>query len=182
MLCDNCGKKEANVRYLSNVNGVKRELNLCEECSQKLGITDINFNMPIDFSSFFEDFLEDFTSSEYMPLFNEVKNIKCESCGYTFEDIANTGKFGCGNCYKTFEDRIDPILKRIQGANKHVGRLGKVLENHVDMKAEKTDNEKQNEQDTKLQKLQEELKHAIKEERYEDAAKLRDEIKKIEKR
>ena len=53
MLCDNCGKKEANVKYSENINGVKREFNLCEECSKKLGIGEINFKMPIDFSSFF---------------------------------------------------------------------------------------------------------------------------------
>lgn len=53
MLCDNCGKKEANVHYLRNINGIKKEMNLCEECSEKLGINNIGFNMPIDFSSFF---------------------------------------------------------------------------------------------------------------------------------
>ena len=37
---------------------------------------------------------------------------------------------------------------------------------------------KDEKQDSKLEKLQEDLKSAIKEERYEDAAKLRDEIKK----
>lgn len=25
MLCDNCGKKEANVHYLRNINGIKKE-------------------------------------------------------------------------------------------------------------------------------------------------------------
>ena len=35
MLCDNCGKREANVRYQENINGQIRELNLCEECSRK---------------------------------------------------------------------------------------------------------------------------------------------------
>ena len=38
MLCENCGKKEANVRYEENINGRVRTLNLCEECSKKLGI------------------------------------------------------------------------------------------------------------------------------------------------
>ena len=28
MLCDNCGKKEANVRYTENINGKVRELKL----------------------------------------------------------------------------------------------------------------------------------------------------------
>lgn len=52
MLCDNCGKREANVRYSENINGRKRELNLCETCSKKLGIGQMDFSMPIDFSSF----------------------------------------------------------------------------------------------------------------------------------
>ena len=39
-------------------------------------------------------------------------------------------------------------------------------------------NSKDNDKKAKLEQLQEQLKLAIKEERYEDAAKLRDEIKK----
>lgn len=187
MLCENCGKREANVRYSENINGVKKELNLCEECSQRLGITDMSFNMPIDFSSFMGDFMEDFATPEFMPLLQEVKQLKCDNCGYTFDDIVNTGKLGCGNCYTVFEDRIDPILKRIQGSNRHVGRIGKIVDNKIDskiegknQKEEKEETVKPNEQD-KLSQLKEELKLAIKDERYEDAAKIRDEIKKMEK-
>ena len=184
MLCDNCGKREANVRYSENINGVKKELHLCEECSQKLGITDMNFNMPVDFSSFLGDFIEDFATPEFMPLLQEVKQLKCDNCGYTFDDIVNSGNLGCGSCYSVFEDRLDPILKRIQGSNRHVGRIGKLIDNKIDSKIEgkkqKEETIKTNEQD-KLSKLKEDLKQAIKDERYEDAAKIRDEIKKLEK-
>ena len=41
--------------------------------------------------------------------------------------------------------------------------------------------EKENKTENKVEKLQEDLKVAIKEERYEDAAKIRDEIKKMSK-
>ena len=41
--------------------------------------------------------------------------------------------------------------------------------------------EKENKTENKVEKLQEDLKVAIKEERYEDAAKIRDEIKKVER-
>ena len=76
MKCDNCGKNNANVRYLRNINGAKTEMNLCEECSQKLGITDIGFNMPIDFSSFLGGFFEDFENSNLMQLIepNKIEN------------------------------------------------------------------------------------------------------------
>ena len=189
MLCDNCGKREANVRYSENINGRRKELNLCEQCSRNLGITDMDFNMPIDFSSFFGEFMEDFATPDFMPVLNEIKTLKCDQCGYTFDDIVNTGKLGCGNCYDVFETRLDPIIKRIQGSNKHVGRIGKIIDNKIENKLDdksnqKTDKEqiqkKENKKEDKLEKLQEQLKQAIKEEKYEDAAKIRDEIKKEE--
>ena len=76
MLCENCGKREANVRYSENINGVKKEMHLCEECSQKLGISSkMDFSMPsLDIPSFFGSFLEDFSTPEFMPLLNEVKH------------------------------------------------------------------------------------------------------------
>lgn len=182
MLCENCGKREANVRYSENINGVKKEMNLCEECSKRLGVTDqMNFRMPsLDFSNFFGSFLEDFASMpDFMPLLDQVRDVKCESCGYTFNDIVNSGRYGCANCYDVFEDRMDPILKKLQGANRHTGRLGKISDNNVkfDKASDKSD-EKTKVSDEKG-KLEQELKKAIKEERYEDAAKLRDEIKKM---
>ncbi len=180
MLCDNCGKREANVKYSENINGRKKELNLCEECSQKLGITNMDFNMPIDFSSFFGEFMEDFARPDFMPLLNEIKTLKCDQCGYTFDDIVNNGRLGCGNCYETFGERLDPIIKKIQGANRHIGRIGKIVDNKIEQKEEKKMNPQEVKKESKLEKLQEELKQAIKEERYEDAAKLRDEIKKLE--
>lgn len=183
MLCENCKKREANVRYSENINGIKKEMHLCDECSKKLGITDkMDFRMPtFDLSNFFGSFLEDFSSSsDFMPLLSEVKQIKCDSCGSSFDDIINTGRYGCANCYDVFEDRMDPILKKLQGANRHNGRLGKISDNKV--KFEKEENKKKSDSsENKLQKLQDDLKLAIKEERYEDAAKIRDEIKKEEK-
>ena len=47
----------------------------------------MDFSMPIDFASFFGEFMEDFAKPEFMPLLNEIKALKCDRCGYTFEDI-----------------------------------------------------------------------------------------------
>ena len=187
MLCDNCGKREANVKYSENINGRKKELNLCEECSKKIGISHMNFSMPIDFSSFFGGFMEDFATPEFMPLLNGIKTLECKQCGYTFEDIANTGKLGCENCYEVFEEKLDPIIRRIQGDNHHVGRTGKVIDQKIEQKLgnkiEKKENKSEkSEKENQLENLQEQLKQAIKEEKYEEAAKIRDEIKRIEKK
>ena len=159
-----------------------QKLNLCEECSRKLGIDKMDFSMPIDFSSFFGGFMDDILEPEFMPMIDELKTLKCDQCGYTFDDIANTGKLGCSNCYEVFESKLNPIIKKIQGANTHVGRIGKVLDNKViknsENKEEKSENKTET-KDDKVEKLQLDLKQAIQEERYEDAAKIRDEIKKI---
>ena len=197
MLCENCGKNEANVRYKENINGNVRELHLCEECSEKLGIGEMNFNMPIDFSDFLSGFMDGFMEPEFMPMLNGIRNIKCKTCGTVFDDILNTGMLGCGDCYNIFEDRLDPIIKKVQGTNRHVGRLAKEIDNKIDEKngkQEKTgkvENKKDVKEgndengnisnENKIEELQRKLKEAIKEERYEDAAKIRDEIKKLEK-
>lgn len=182
MLCDNCKKRQANVKYSENINGIRKEMNLCEECSRKLGITDVmDFSIPsLDFSNLFGSFFEDIatSTSEFIPLINNVKQLECESCGLTFEDIINLGRYGCPNCYEVFEDKMDPILKKLQGANRHSGRLGKISNNNVKFEKKEESKDKKS-TDNKLEKLQEDLKQAIKEERYEDAAKIRDEIKKL---
>lgn len=180
MKCENCGKNEANVKYTQIINGEKKQMFLCEECSEKLGINNnIHLNMPIDFSSFLGDFFDDMNEVSLIPSLEN--DLKCETCGLTFDDFMHTGKFGCSNCYEAFESKIDPLLKNIQGSNRHVGRLGIIKEN--EKSNEKIDKKTVNEENTKLSKierLKENLKNAIKEERYEDAAKIRDEIKKEE--
>ena len=123
MLCENCHGNEANVKYTQIINGVKKEMNLCDECAHQLGTGGINFNMPIDFSNFFGDLLNEYEGSSFMPTLSIPKIQKCEQCGLTFDDFIEIGKFGCDNCYNVFEQRIDPILKRLHGNNKYIGRF-----------------------------------------------------------
>ena len=179
MLCENCGKNQANVSYTQIINGHKKEMHLCEECSQKLGIGNMDFSMPIDFSSFFGDFLEEFEKDTLMPELNPIKQLQCNNCGLTFEDFINTGKFGCSNCYDAFESKIDPILKNIQGSNRHIGRLG-TIKKGKELTKEAEEEKKDSQEKSELDILKQDLKQAIKEERYEDAAQIRDKIKKIE--
>lgn len=184
MKCDNCGKDNANVRYLRSINGIREEMNLCEECSKKLGITDMDFSMPIDFSNFLGGFLEDFTNSDLLPMIGKREETKCKGCNSTFEEIMNNGKFGCPVCYETFESQIDEIMNKLHGKNRHVGRIGKADKVKVDNEFSKIKNEKQEEnkptEKDKLAELKEKLKELVREEKYEEAAKVRDEIKEIE--
>ena len=182
MLCQNCGKNEVTFRYTQVINGVKKEMNLCDKCARELGLKDINFNMPISFSSFLSDFFNEYNDN-LLPSFIGTEAKKCNSCGTTFEDFINSGEFGCSDCYDVFENRISPILKNLQGANRHMGRGYRKIMSEIDNKnkeqnVKETTNKGQKE--SKLEKLQKDLQKAIKDERYEDAARIRDEIKEME--
>lgn len=173
MFCENCGKNYANVKYTQIINGEKKEMFLCDECSNKLGIQ--NFNIPIDISSFFSNFFDEIENENIFPQILKSKKMKCGGCDLTFEEFISTGKLGCPECYTAFETRLDPLLKNLHGANRHIGRLGKI-ESIIPTESETGESI----ENTEIQKLKQNLKKAIKEEHYEEAAKLRDEIKKLE--
>lgn len=183
MLCQNCGKNEANVKYTQIINGVRKELNLCSECARELGVDRID--IPMNFTSFLGDFFNDYAESSLLPSFS-IDNAKCKTCGMTYNDFINTGMFGCSDCYDTFSGPIDSLLKNLHGTAKHIGRGAKnvdeLLNKKVNYKKVSKDTENnEDEKSTKLEDLQRELDKAIKEERYEDAAKIRDQIKEMNK-
>lgn len=188
MLCQNCGKNEANVKYTQIINGVKKQMSLCSNCAEELGLEDIGFDMPIDFSSFLGDMFEDEHAS-FIPDLINFKSLTCDKCNMTYDDFTEVGKFGCEHCYEAFENKIESLIKSIQGSNRHVGRLGrKAIESSINKKESNIETEKRsveevsknNDIESKIEMLQKKLKEEIKEERYEDAAKTRDEIKKLQ--
>ena len=161
MMCQNCGKNEANVKYTQIINGVKKQMNLCSDCARRLGIDDMAFSMPsINFSNFLGGMFD----------------------GAAMEDFIESGEFGCDECYDSFSNQIDALLKNIHGVNRHVGRASKTLSSKSEKTNKNIENKKkENKPNSKLQELQARLKQEISEERYEDAAKTRDEIKKLGK-
>lgn len=163
MLCTNCGNKEANFHYKYMNNDQVSEVHLCTECAKKLGYLNENENpFNFNFGSLFGDFLS-------IPSFMKTPQISasCPSCKTTFDSIKNTGFVGCDKCYDTFADEIEAILGRIQPGTTHKGRLSG------------TDGKKIEKENT-LKKMKDDLKKAIIDENYEQAAVLRDKIKDFE--
>jgi len=173
MLCDNCNQNEANVKITQILNGKKTEMMLCEECSKKVGLSNMNIEIPIDISSFLGDLISDYDEPTFTTI-NSINNqMRCSHCNMTYEEFLNTGKFGCSKCYDTFSGKIDLLLRKIQGTDKYIGRKATNKEEN-NKKKENINNE--------LEDLKEKLKLAIKEERYEDAAIIRDKINAEEKK
>lgn len=170
MLCQNCKKNEATTHIKRVVNGEATENHLCHSCAQTLGFDDFfddfSLNMPSIFSSFFGD---------SMFALGESKLDRCEKCGCCFDDIIKSGKVGCADCYSKFYQKLLPSIQRIHGKAKHAGKIPlrhETVNTESQAVKEKTTEEKIEELDSQMQK-------AISEQNFEQAAVLRDEIKKL---
>lgn len=89
-----------------------------------------------------------------------VKKHRCSQCGTDLNRVFKTLFVGCPNCYKEFGEQLMPVIKNVQNATAHVGSApaGMLTKSEIE-------------------KLQEQLQLAIKEERFEDAAVLNRRIK-----
>ena len=117
--------------------------------------------MPINFSNFLSDFFDD---DALLPSFAKVGVEKCPKCGLTYNEFVNNGKFGCGECYNAFSDRLDAILKNLHGSYKHTGRAPKNIVKEIDIQKQEKQTKKVDEKQEKIDKLNKDLQKAIKEE------------------
>ena len=160
MFCEKCGKRIATTHIKTVVNGSVKERDLCEVCAAEEG-----------YSEFHGGGLADMLISMLSGVSTdreEKSARRCPVCGSDFSDIAKTGKAGCSECYKTFYTELLPYLKRLHGSVNHVGKTPDAVSNET---GEKTD---------ELTQLRERLQTLVAEEKYEEAALVRDKIKELE--
>ncbi|MEQ2006824.1 MAG: UvrB/UvrC motif-containing protein [Limisphaerales bacterium] len=159
MLCNVCKLNEAKVHLTKIVGDKMQKVDLCEDCSKEKGVDD-----PTTYSS--EDtFLGQVLAGEPMaPEPATEPTVKCPTCGYSQADFKKAGRFGCSDCYATFGEGLEGMLKTMHKGVRHTGKSPAAFQ--------QTRAEAQ-----KLKLLQKRLDKAIAEENFEEAAQLRDEIK-----
>ena len=113
MMCQNCGKNPATTHIKTIVNGKLAEYDLCSECARAKGYKSFfNFDdMDFDFNNLLGSFIGAPTGRS--------NAMRCPKCGASFEEIAESGKIGCAECYNVFRDRLMPTIHLILGAAKH---------------------------------------------------------------
>ena len=162
MLCDKCGKNTATTHIKQIVNGVVTERDLCSSCAAKEGYGKVSQGSLADMlSSMFGDISPALAGSE---------TVRCPVCGASFSDIAESGKAGCAECYRTFYSELLPYLKRVHGTVKHVGKIPNSAPLSVTPQEETEES------------LRMELNRLVSEEKFEEAAVIRDKIKKLEEK
>ena len=163
MVCNICGKNQATEHLTEIIDDQITELHLCEECAQKKGAQlESHFRLS-DLLAGLADLGTQFNKTKAEP------KLKCERCGLTYEDFKKVGRLGCGECYNAFKEALVPLLKRIHGSTQHYGKSPKKIAKMVKSKNE-------------MESLREKLQKAVQKEDFEEAAKLRDKIREMEKK
>lgn len=161
MLCQNCQEREANVHITKSVNGQTQDLYLCEQCAKKVQEVNLMFQPGL----IVPDFLQALFG--FSPESVAQKEEACPRCGMTFSQITRAGKLGCSVCYETFGTQIESLVRRIHGGGQHVGKIpqrkGAALKGKVELK-----------------RLKGKLQALIQEEKFEEAAITRDQIRQLE--
>ena len=159
MRCDVCQKNDATVYLTQIVEGKMQKVNLCEHCAKEKGVSD-----PTGFAM--ADLLLGLGATQQIEHGGQPAQ-KCPVCGFTQIDFKKTGRLGCSACYDTFADGLANVLKGMHKGLKHTGKMPAHLSRRYAMA-------------DRVKSLETDLQKAVKNEKYEDAARLRDEIQKIE--
>jgi protein arginine kinase activator len=157
MLCSICKEKPATVHLTQIVGDKMQKLDLCEECAKAKGVND-----PSGFA--LADLMLGLGASQEIEQSGGGVETKCPRCGFSQADFKKSGRLGCPECYQTFAEGLEGLLKTMHKGTRHAGKVPEVL------RADR-------EQSDRLKLLQKKLAKAIEEENFEQTAQLRDEIK-----
>lgn len=161
MDCQSCHSRKATVHLTDIVNNKeKREVHLCEQChSQQQGTSGMEIMGLISSA---------FGAAAKTAGAETAAEPTCATCGLAYSEFRSRGRLGCPQCYEVFRTALEPLLEKIHGKCQHVGKTpgGPAA---ADRSREKH-----------VVALRRQLNAAVKDENYELAARLRDDLKRAE--
>lgn len=161
--CRRC-TKPATLHITEIRDGEAQALHLCEGCAKQY-LETVSPGNPADESAVFDSDLADGADDSDIP--DERDGLTCPQCGITFKQFRSQGRLGCSHDYVAFREELVPLIESIHGELQHIGKVPR----HVPGISSKQYD---------LLKLRADLKSAVQNEQYEDAAKLRDQIRELE--
>ncbi|MCL2375625.1 MAG: UvrB/UvrC motif-containing protein [Firmicutes bacterium] len=164
MLCDECKKQPAISHLTMSLNGMVKHLHLCGGCRENLAHRNASYSIaPVtNLSNLLLQFPSFYSASP--------RNVKtCAVCGMTSTQFVKTPAIGCSACYAELSDLLMPVIKKVQSGVRHMGKTNRVSSPMVKNPSSSHENE--------ITVLRLEQKKAADEERYEDAAVIREKIR-----
>ena len=157
-ICQRCKEAKATV-HITDTLPEQREQHLCEACAEKEGII---IKPPHTTNEILQQFIKHKTG------LGAKDDVTCPRCGTTFREFQLNGQLGCPYDYTAFQTLLAPLIDRAHdGATHHVGKVPPTAD---------AGTQKQ----SGLLRLRRDLEEAVRQENYERAAKVRDEIKTME--
>lgn len=157
MLCMICKQNPAEVHLTQIVEDKIQKVDLCKECAKQKGVNDSpGFALA--------DLLLGLGAAQQMGQTSGGTEIRCPGCGFTQADFKKAGRLGCAQCYTTFAEGLESLLKSMHKGIRHVGKVPTAMRQGRDL-------------NERLKNLQKKLDKAVASEDFEQAANLRDEIK-----
>ena len=168
MLCDRCGQRRH--RHLTEItNGHKNETHLCQVCANEIQPQGFGLAPQLNLHHFLAGLLNhELGGAGFGQQPAAAGGDKCTSCGMAEGQIMKHGLLGCGDCYTHFEEKMQPLLRRIHGNTRHTGKVPGRTGGRARLVKE-------------IEKLKGQLKEAVSREEFERAAQLRDAIRDLEK-
>lgn len=160
--CRRC-TKPATLHITEIRNGVVQPLHLCENCAQEY-LNSVDVAAPPEAV---ENAAGTSEGSSDEPESSERDGLTCPQCGITFKQFRSQGRLGCPHDYVAFRNELVPLLETIHGETQHVG---KIPHHAPDLSRKQFE----------LMRMRNDLKSAVQNEMYEDAARLRDQIQHLE--
>ena len=153
--CDN----PATVHLTDIISKKKRERHLCENCAREHNLFP-DPKQELDIPALLQ-FLVDQTAAETAK--TGATDTTCPHCGVKYSQFRAQGRLGCPEDYEVFRTALEPLLERIHHHTRHCGKIP------VRFRTKRREWDR----DELLRHIQD----AVREERYEEAARLRDQIR-----
>ena len=193
-LCQLCSKRAATTHLTEmDQGGARRELHLCPQCIQSLDLRLEAGPPPIE-TIIAHQSADAAAAAPVTVAASESAGPACPHCGLEFSEYAGNNLFGCAHDYSAFAGKIEGMLKRYHGTSIHIGRgplkarpqadpvapaapamPGKEARRGHGVNLLPTASENED----KRGMLEAALRRAVKDEAYEEAARLRDQLRRM---
>jgi protein arginine kinase activator len=148
MMCQLCGEQPAAVHLKQIVGGEVRELNVCEGCASKNGF---DVHSPLDMADFLFGLGTPPAPAE------TAEETTCPACHFRDSDFRRLSRLGCPRCYEAFAEMLNPMIENMHRGTEHRGKVAARAASAAQLKV-----------------LEGQLEAAVTEQRFEDAARIRD--------
>lgn len=162
-ICERCGTREASLRFTEVDGRGRRSALLCAECGIARGVPSEELRGGrMDTRALWSEIVQRLADDRQAD-----EALACPDCGLTFADFEASQRLGCPRCYQTFMGDMTRLVREYHGSESHRGKMPRNFGRRIDLRR-------------RIVGVKERIQLAVGEERFEEAARLRDEMRDLE--